>query len=139
MTSELLVFCEPSDSSRRILLMKQPLQPLFKEQDYIMDLFTKPYVHLSINAVDTVVFDPEGRLDSERYDHYGSFTEARDAALSSIEVMLDEEDYDGEDHREELERMLGVLESSASYEELERQPHHRWLLERRDSVQPAAA
>ena len=104
-----------------------------------MDLFTKPYVHLSVDAVDTVVFDPEGCLDCELYDHYGSFTEARDAALSSIEVMLDEEDYDGEDHREELERMLGVLETSASYEELERQPHHRWILERRDSVQPAAA
>jgi hypothetical protein len=104
-----------------------------------MDLFTKPYVHLSVDAVDTVVFDPEGRLDSDLYDHYGSFNEARDAALSSIEVMLDEEDYDGEDHREELEQMLGLLESSASYEELEGQPHHRWLLERRNSAHPAAA
>lgn len=53
--------------------------------------------------------------------------------------MLDEEDYDGEDHREELERMLGLLESSATYEELEVQPHHRWVLDRRDSAQPAAA
>ncbi len=104
-----------------------------------MNLFTKPYVHLSIDAVDTVVFDPEGLLDSDQYDHYPTFAEARDAALSSIEVMLDEEDYDGEDHREELERMLGLLESSATYEELEVQPHHRWVLDRRDSAQPAAA
>jgi hypothetical protein len=104
-----------------------------------MELFTKPYVHLSVDAVDTVVFDPEGRLDSELYDHYGSYTEARDAALSSIEVMLDEADYDGEDHREELERMLGLLESSASYADLEGHQQHRWLLERRDSAQNAAA
>ncbi|MGP0063211.1 MAG: hypothetical protein ACLQGP_06355 [Isosphaeraceae bacterium] len=104
-----------------------------------MDLFTKPYVHLSVDAVDTVVFDPEGLLDSDRYDHYTTFNEARDAALSSIEVMLDEEDYDGEDHREELERMLGLLEASATYEELARQPHHRWLLERREAAQAAAA
>jgi len=109
------------------------------EHEDIMELFTKPYVHLSIDAVDTVVFDPEGCLDSELFDHYGSYTEARDAALSSIEVMLDEEDYDGEDHREELEQMLGVLETSASYEELECQPHHLLLLERRDSAQHAAA
>jgi hypothetical protein len=109
------------------------------EHDAIMNLYTKPYVHLPIDAVDTVVFDPEGCLDCELYDHYGTFTEARDAALSSIEVMLDEEDYDGEDHREELERMHGLLEGSASYEELEGHPHHRWLLERRDSAQQAAA
>ena len=104
-----------------------------------MNLFTKPYVHLSIDAVDTVVFDPEGLLDSDRYDHYGTYTEARDAALSSIEVMLDEEDYDGEDHREELERMLGVLESSETYEVLASQPDHRWILDRHELAQPAAA
>ena len=104
-----------------------------------MDLFMKPYVHLSVDAVDTVVYDPEGLLDADRYDHYETYQEARDAALSSIEVMLDEEDYDGEDHREELERMLGLLESSETFEVLERQPHHRWLLERRGSMHPAAA
>ncbi len=104
-----------------------------------MNLFTKPYVHLPINAVDTVVFDPEGRMDSELYDHYATFEEARDAALSSIEVMLDEEDYDGDDHREELERMLGVLETSSNFEELECNPHHRWILERHESATPAAA
>jgi len=104
-----------------------------------MELFTKPYVHLPVDAVDTVVFDPEGLLDADHYDHYATYSEARDAALSSIEVMLDEEDYDGEDHREELERMLGLHESSATYEELARQSHHRRILERRDSAQPAAA
>ena len=46
-----------------------------------MDRLAKPYVHLTIDAVDAVVFDPEGRLDPERYDHYPTFTEARDAAL----------------------------------------------------------
>jgi len=104
-----------------------------------MDRLTKPYVHLTINAVDTVVLDCEGQLDSERYDHYGTFIAARDAALSSIEVMLDEEDYDGEDHRDELEQMLGVLEASSSYEELEHQPDYRRLLERLEPAKPAAA
>ena len=73
-----------------------------------------------IDVVNTVVFDPEGRFDGEQYDRYASFTEGRDAALSSIEIMLDEEESDGEDHREELERMLGHLESSSLPEELER-------------------
>ena len=68
-----------------------------------------------------------------------TFTEARDAALSSIEIMLDEEDYDGEDHREELERMLGHLESSSSYEELERHAAHRRLVARLDPARSAAA
>src|SRR5438876_7812416 len=104
-----------------------------------MHNFAKPFVHVPINAVDTVAFDPEGRFDAERYDRYESFTRARDAALSSIEIMLDEEDYDGEDHREELERMLGLLESSSSYEELESHSDHRWFLDRLESVQPVAA
>jgi hypothetical protein len=104
-----------------------------------MHNFAKPFVHVPINAVDTVAFDPEGRFDSERYDRYESFTEARDAALSSIEIMLDEADYDGEDHREELERMLGLLESASSYEEMEHHSDHRWLLGRLESAQPAAA
>jgi hypothetical protein len=104
-----------------------------------MDCITKPFVHLASDAVDTVVFDPEGRFDAERYDHYDSFTAARDAALSSIEVMLDEADYDGEDHREELERMLGLLEASSTYEDLEHHAYHRWLIGRLDPVQPVAA
>jgi hypothetical protein len=104
-----------------------------------MHLLTKPFVHVPIDAVDTVVFDPEGRFDAERYDRYESFTQARDAALSSIEIMLDEADYDGLDHREELERMLGALESAASYEDLESHSDHRWLLGRLDLAQPVAA
>ena len=104
-----------------------------------MDGFAKPFIHLAIDAVDTVAFDPEGRFDPERYDRYESFTRAHDAALSSIEIMLDEEDYDGEDHREELERMLGLLEASSSYDELERHSDHRWLLNRLDPAQPVAA
>ena len=104
-----------------------------------MDSLSKPYVHLPIDVVDTVVFDPEGRFDADRYDRYATFTEARDAALSSIEIMLDEEDYDGDDHREELERMLGHLESSSCQEELERHAAHRRLLARFDPARSAAA
>ena len=104
-----------------------------------MEHFTKPFVHLPIDAVDSVVFDPEGRFEAEHYDRYASFTEARDAALSSIEIMLDEADYDGEDHREELEQMLGLLNSSSSYEELERHPEYQRVLERLDPVRSFAA
>ena len=104
-----------------------------------MDSLSKPYVHLPIDAVNTVVFDPEGHFDGEQFDRYPTYTEARDAALSSIEIMLDEEDYDGEDHREELERMLGHLESSSSQEELERHAAHRRLVARFDPARSAAA
>ncbi len=104
-----------------------------------MDSLSRPYVHIPIDAVDTVAFDPEGLFDGERYDRYATFTEARDAALSSIEIMLDEEDYDGEDHREELERMLGLLESASTFDDLGTQPAHRRLLDRLESARPAAA
>jgi hypothetical protein len=97
-----------------------------------MEHFRKPFVHLPIDAVDSVVFDPEGRFEAEQYDRYASFTEARDAALSSIEIMLDEADYDGDDHRRELEQMLSLLNSSASCEELTRDPEYRRIIERLD-------
>ena len=38
-----------------------------------MDSHSKPYVHLSINAVDTVIHDPEGRFDSDRSDRFATF------------------------------------------------------------------
>ena len=41
-----------------------------------------------------------------------------------MELLLDEEDYDGEDHRLELEQMLGILENAASYEDLEGCPRY---------------
>jgi hypothetical protein len=104
-----------------------------------MEHFTKPFVHLTIDAVDSVLFDPEGRFEAENYDRYASFTEARDAALSSIEIMLDEADYDGEDHRDELEQMLGLFNSSSSYDELERHPEYQRVLERLDPVRSFAA
>jgi hypothetical protein len=104
-----------------------------------MEHFTKPFVHLPIDAVDSVIFDLEGRFEAELYDRYATFTEARDAALSSIEIMLDEADYDGDDHREELERMLGLLDSSSSYDELERHPEYKRTLERLDPVKSFAA
>ena len=45
-----------------------------------MNSVTKPYLHLSINAVDTVVFDPEGYHDNDRSDRFDTFDEARNAA-----------------------------------------------------------
>jgi hypothetical protein len=104
-----------------------------------MHFLSKPYVHLPVDAVDTVVFDPDGRFDPEQFDHYKTYESARDAALSSIEVMLDEEDYDGDDHREELERMHELLEASVTFEELEQQPLHRWICQRLDSARTVAA
>lgn len=95
-----------------------------------MNPVTKPFVHLTIDAVDMVILDPEGMFDPDQYDRYATFIEARDAALTSIELMLDAGDYDGEDHREELERMLALLESAGSFEGLEHQPDYRWFLER---------
>jgi len=95
----------------------------------------KPYVHLSINAVDAVVFDPEGQFDSDRSDRFATFTEARDAALSCIEVMLHEGDYDDEEHRDELELMLGVLETAESFEEIQDSPAYLTFVSR---LEPAA-
>jgi hypothetical protein len=96
----------------------------------IMDCALKPYIHLSINAVDTVMHDPEGRFDSDRSDRFATFGEARDAALSCIEVMLHEEDYDDEEHRDELELMLGVLEPAGSFEDVAVCPEYLWFLKR---------
>lgn len=42
-----------------------------------MNSLSKPYVHLPIDAVNTVVFDPEGDFDGEQFDRYPSFAEAR--------------------------------------------------------------
>lgn len=104
-----------------------------------MDHVRKPFVHVPIDAVDTVVFDPEGRLPAEQYDRYPSFTEARDAAMSSIEIMLDERDYDGDDHREELERMLDALGASSSFEQLARFPEYQRIAARLEQVRLIAA
>ena len=104
-----------------------------------MESTAKPYVHLSINAVDAVAFDPEGRYDADRHDRYTTFGQARDAALTSIEVMLDEGDYDGEDHKTELGAMLGLLEVASSFEDLEGRSDHRRLLERLVSAVTAPA
>jgi hypothetical protein len=104
-----------------------------------MEHFRKPFVHLPINAVDSVVFDPEGHFEADLHDRYASFIEARDAALSSIEIMLDEADYDGEDHRQELEQMLGLLDSSSTFEDLERHPEYQRIIDRLNTVRSFAA
>ena len=104
-----------------------------------MNLCSKPYVHLPIDAVDTVVFDREDRFEADRYDRYTSFTEARDAARSSIEIMLDECDYDGEDHRQELVSMLGLLEMSSSFEEMSLSPEYQHVLDKLGPVKSLAA
>jgi hypothetical protein len=103
-----------------------------------MDLKDKPYAHVSVDAVDIVVHDPEGHYDPERYDHYPSFEQARDAALSCVELLLDEGDYDGPDHRDELERMRELLEGAASYDELVAQPAYGWFADRLRPVGVAA-
>ena len=94
----------------------------------------KPYVHVPVDAVDVVVFDPDGRLDPERFDRYPTFDDARNAALCCIEAMLDEGDYDDETHRVELERMRGVLEPAPTFEDLLDQPFYGWYL---DHLSPA--
>ena len=104
-----------------------------------MDHLRKPFVHLPVDAVDSVVFDPGGQFEGELYDRYASFTEARDAALSSIEIMLDEADYDGDDHRHELEQMLDFLSSSSSYEELIKHPEYRRVIQSVESTLAYAA
>src|SRR3954453_15816335 len=104
-----------------------------------MEPTAKLYVHHTINAVDAVAFDPDGRYDADRHDRYATFDQARDAALSSIELMLDEGDYDGEDHKAELEPMLRLLESATTFENLEAQADFRRLLEGLESALPAAA
>ena len=100
---------------------------------------SKPYVHLPIDAVDAVVFDLEDRFEADRYDRYASFAEARDAARSSIEIMLDECDYDGEDHRQELVSMLGLLEKCSSFEEMTLYPEYQRVLDKLEPVKSLAA
>ena len=95
-----------------------------------MSAIEKPFVHIAIDAVDAVLFDPEGRYDPEVHDRYGTFDTARDAALTSVEVMLDEQDYDDEVHRVELEKMRELLEQSRSFDDLIRQPGYQWFLHR---------
>ena len=77
-----------------------------------------------------MIYDPEGRYDPELYDHYPTLTGARDAALSSVELILDEGDYDGDDHRDELQQMLGLLESVETFEALSGQPTYQWFIDR---------
>ena len=99
----------------------------------------RPFVHLPIDAVDAVVHDPEGRYDPELFDRYETFDEARDAALTSVEVLLDEGDFDGEDHRDELERMRLMLENAQSFGDLETQKDYQWFLQRITQKKTAAA
>ena len=99
----------------------------------------KPYIHIAIDAVDIVLHDVEGRHDNERSDRFSTYEEARDAALSCVELMLDEGDYDGDDHRQELERMLRLLETASCFEELDRAPEYRWFLSRLEPAHRGAA
>ncbi len=88
----------------------------------------KPYIQTAINEVNAVVFDPQGHQDADRCDRYPTFEEARDAALSCVELMLDEADYDGDDHRTELESMRAMLDAAVSYDDLAARPEYRWFL-----------
>jgi hypothetical protein len=104
-----------------------------------MECVQKQYVHLPIDAVDSVVLDAEERFDPELHDRYATYAEARDAALSSIELTLDAQDYDGEDHREELERMLALLEGTSTFDELEAKPGYHWFIARLETLKRSAA
>ncbi len=104
-----------------------------------MPYSAKPFVHLPIDAVDTVVLDAEGRIDPELHDHYATFVEARDAALSCVELLLDEGDYDGDDHHDELVRMAALLEGSESFDDLDAQADYRSFLGRLDLSHSLAA
>ena len=95
-----------------------------------MDSTIKPFVHITIDAVDVVVYDAEARYDADLHDHYATFTEARDAALSCVELLLDEGDYDGDDHRDELARMRTLLETAETFDDLADHPDYRWFLDR---------
>ena len=95
-----------------------------------MDSKLKHFVHVTIDSVDAVVFDADSRYDAEVYDHYATFGEARDAALSCVELLLDEQDYDGEDHRVELERMRALLEAATTFDDLAAESDYHWFLDR---------
>jgi hypothetical protein len=130
---------EPRRIDRRIVFPVRIRNRSSEEHVESMNAVAKPYLHLSINAVDTVVFDPEGCLDNDRSDRFDTFEEARDAALSCVELMLDEEDYDDDDHRQELELMLGILENASSFRDLEGCPRYLTFLSCLKPVQRGAA
>lgn len=104
-----------------------------------MESHIKPFVHVPVDAVDLVVFDPNGRFDPERFDRYPTFDDARNAALCCIEAMLDEGDYDDEGHRDELERMLALLEPASTFDDLIGQASYRGLLDLAGPPTTAAA
>ena len=53
--------------------------------------------------------------------------------------MLDEGDYDGDDHRVELERMLRLLEPAGTLDDLTGNPDYRWFLDRLEPARTVAA
>ncbi len=88
----------------------------------------RPFVHLAVDAVDLVVADPEERYDADHFDRYQTFESARDAALTSVEVMLDEKDFDDESHRLDLELVREMLETAQEYGDLlGKADYHRFL------------
>ena len=105
-----------------------------------MEHLQKPFVHLPIDAVDSVVFDPEGRFDARSCttDTLRS-SKTRDAALSSIEIMLDEADYDGDDHQHELEQMRVLLDASSSFDNLISHSAYQQFVERFEPLRACAA
>jgi len=104
-----------------------------------MPIQNKPFVQLAIEQVDTVIHDPEGQYDPDLYDRYDTFEAARDAALTSIEVMLDEADYDGQDHLEELKKMQILLEAAATFADLQKKQGYRWFLKKMNPAKTVAA
>jgi hypothetical protein len=107
---------------------------ILKSEKIAMNHLDRPFVQIAINAVDVVLLDSEGRFDPDHFDRYESFVAARDAALTSVEVMLDEGDYDDEEHRLDLEEVREMLESAETFDDLDRQPAYQRFLQ---SLTPA--
>lgn len=99
----------------------------------------KPFVQTSIDEVNTVLYDPDGHLDAEHFDRFASFETARDEALCCLEAMIDEADYDDEDHRREIVWMQGLLQSADSVDDLERDADYRRFVARLAPIPVAAA
>jgi hypothetical protein len=124
------------DIRHKLLITGDELRDLQRHALTITEAFG---LDRKIDSVDLVVFDAQGHHDADRHDRYASFTEARDAALTCIEIMLDEADYEDEIHRSELETMQGLLEAVTTFEDLAAQAGYRWFLERLEPALSAAA
>lgn len=85
----------------------------------------KPYVQTAIDQVNTVIYDPDNHFDADQYDRFASFETARDEAIYCLESLIDERDYDDDDHRREVVWMQQLLQSAETIADLERDAEYR--------------